>query len=231
MPTALITGASGGAGRVVTRYFLEQGWHVHANCHSASGAEELRAELTEPLQQRLSITVSDLTTPHGVEQFVREAPNPVHALVHLVGGIRAGTLLEETEPETFEAMVQLNALTTFLLLRAVMPLLKATSGAIVTVAARAVLRPEQRKGAYAAAKAAVVALTQTAAEEGRPYGVRANVVVPSILKTPANLAWAQAGEEATWVPLEDFAAAVFALCSDAGRAVSGALIPMYGGLA
>ncbi|GBD07321.1 2-(R)-hydroxypropyl-CoM dehydrogenase [bacterium HR21] len=230
MPTALITGASGNSGRVVTAYFLEQGWSVHAHCHAAEGAEALRQYLPAGLQQRLSVSVGDLTQPDQVAEYTGAAPRPVHALVHLVGGIRAGMSVEETPPEVLEEMLQLNVRTTFLVLRAAIPLLRETAGAIVTVAAKAALRPEQGKAAYAAAKAAVIALTLTAAEEGRPYGVRANVVVPSILRTPANLQWAQEGEEERWLPVEEFAAAIFALCTESGRGMSGAVIPMYGKL-
>lgn len=228
MPTVLITGASGHSGRVVTAYFLEQGWTVHAHCHSVEGAEGLRQFLPAGLQQRLSFSVGDLTQPEAVADYVGSAPQPVHALVHLVGGIRAGTPIEETAPEVLEEMFRLNVQTTFLVLRAVLPLLQQTAGAIVTVAARAALHPEKHKAAYAAAKAAVVALTQAAAEEGRPYGVRANVVVPSILRTPANLQWASPGEPEQWLSLEEFAAAIFALCTESGRGISGAVIPMYG---
>lgn len=230
MPTAVITGASGGAGRVVTRYFLEQGWDVQAHCHSDAGVEQLRQFLPAELQHRLSISIGDLGQPGIAEQCIADAPAPVQAVVHLVGGIKAGTGLEETSPETLEEMWRINVQTTFMVLRAALPVLRQTGGAIVTVAAKAALHPEMRKSAYAAAKAAVIALTQAEAEEGRPYGVRANVVVPSILRTPANLEWAREGEERQWVSVEEFAAAIFALCSDEGRAVSGAIIPMYGGI-
>ncbi|MCS6965928.1 MAG: SDR family NAD(P)-dependent oxidoreductase [Candidatus Kapabacteria bacterium] len=230
MPTVLITGASGNAGQRVTAHFLERGWSVHAHCHTPEGAERLRQTLPSGLQQRLSIATGDLAQPEAVEDYFSAAPRPVHAVVHLVGGIRAGMLLEETPPEVLAEMVQLNVTTTFLVLRAAIPLLRETKGAIVTVAAKAALHPEGRKSAYAAAKAAVIALTQAAAEEGRPYGVRANIVVPSILRTPANLEWARGGEEEQWLSLEEFAAAIFMLCSEEGRAVTGAAIPMYGGI-
>jgi NAD(P)-dependent dehydrogenase (short-subunit alcohol dehydrogenase family) len=230
MPTVLITGASGNTGRVVTAYFLERGWTVHAHCHRREGAEELERFLPAGLRQRLSLVVGDLAEPEAVAHYIARAPVPVHALVHLVGGIRAGKPLEETPPEVLEEMMRLNVRTTFLVLQAVLPLLRETAGAIVTVAAKAALHPERGKAAYAAAKAAVIALTQAAAEEGRPYGVRANVVVPSILRTPANLEWAAPGEAERWVVVEDFAAAIFALCSEEGRGISGAVLPMYGGI-
>ncbi len=231
MPTALITGASGESGRVVTAYFLRHGWTVHAHCHTQQGAERLLRELPAELHERLSVAVGDLAEPTDADRYVAEAPRPVHALVHLVGGIQAGTVIEETAPEVLEAMFRLNVQTAFSVLRASMPLLRETSGAIVTVAAKAAVHPETRKAAYAAAKAALIALTLAAAEEGRPYGVRANVIVPSILRTEANLTWARGGEERFWLSLEDFAAAIFALCSEAGRGVSGAVIPMYAGIA
>ncbi len=211
-------------------YFLERGWRVQAHCRDEAGVTLLQQHVPMGLRQRLGISVGDLSLPGVAEHCLAAAPAPVQAVVHLVGGIRAGTAIEETEPEDLEQMLRVNVWTTFLVLRAALPVLRQTGGALVTVAAKAALHPEGGKAAYAAAKAAVIALTQVAAEEGRPYGVRANVLVPSILRTPANLAWAREGEERAWVPVEDFAAAIYTLCSEAGRAISGAVIPLYGGI-
>lgn len=230
MPTVVITGASGNTGRGVTLYFLERGWSVQAHCRDEAGVTLLRQHVPVGLQQRLSISVGDLVQPGIVEQCLAVAPAPVQAVVHLVGGIRAGRAIEETDPEDLELMLRVNVWTTFQVMRAALPVLRQTGGVLVTVAAKAALHPERGKAVYAAAKAAVIALTQAAAEEGRPYGVRANVLVPSILRTPANLTWAREGEEQAWVAVEDFAAAIFALCSEAGRAINGAVIPLYGGI-
>ncbi|MFN8359146.1 MAG: SDR family oxidoreductase [Candidatus Kapaibacterium sp.] len=222
MPTLLLTGAAGNLGAIVTDYFLTQGWHVHAACMSDGEASRL------PAHDRLSYSIGNLSKEQEVEVLFAEA-GEIHAVVHLVGGISPGALLADTSIDVFESMMALNTRTTFLVLRQALRTLP-EGGAIVTIGAKAAIHPEVNKSCYAAAKAAAIALTLTAAEEGKSRGVRANVIVPGIILTKANLEWAENGEEKAWTPPEEIAAAVFGLCSESSRGISGAVLPMYGKL-
>lgn len=218
----LITGAAGGLGIHVTRYFHEQGWNVLATVYNED--EELRlAEFPQ-----CTIIRCDVTDADSVAKLVEQLPSNLGAVVHLVGGIAGVADIEQTDPDDFALLWQLNAVSTYLLLRATLPTLKQTAGAFIAIGARTVLHSEPQKALYAATKAAVVHLVLTAAEEGRPYGMRANVIMPSIIRTPANLAWAQDGQERDWVEPADIARCIHALCSDAGRGVTGCVVPMYG---
>lgn len=104
------------------------------------------------------------------------------------------------------------------------------SGSIVVVGSRAVERPWTGTGsaAYAAAKAAVVTIAQTVAQEVLEYGVRVNAVLPSTLDTPANRASDPNADPSKWVSLSSAAAVMAFLLSDDARDVSGAAIPLYG---
>ena len=147
-------------------------------------------------------------------------------MVHLVGGIRAGEPIASTSPDDVDAMMQLNFTTTFNVLRAAMPVLIANGGgSIITIGAKAVLHPTARRAAYAAAKAAVVSLTLSAAEEGRVHGVRANCIVPDIIRTSANLTWGAPDEIATWVSPEEIASVMVDLLQP-DCAITGTVIPM-----
>lgn len=223
MPTLILTGAAGNLGSVVTRLFLDKGWNVHASCINSKEAERL------PVHPNCSCTIGNLSVEKDVETLFSDAET-VNAVVHLVGGIKAGEPLSATSLETFENMITLNAKTTFLVLRQAMRVMQTNGGAIVAIGAKAALHPETNKSAYAAAKSAVINLTLMAAEEGKQYGIRANCIVPGIILTPANLEWASGGEEKNWTPPQDIAEAIFALCSDAGKGISGAILPMYGKL-
>lgn len=221
--TVLLTGASGGLGIHVAKRFAKAQWNIIATFYSGSSDQ-----LTQiPTCTAISC---DLTDQNAVEQLTHSLPEQLDAVVHLVGGIKAGQPLEVTHPEDFEFMWRLNTLSTYLVLRSTLPFLKKSAGAFITIGSRTVLHPEPGKSLYTAAKAALVHLVLTAAEEGRSFGVRANVIVPSIIRTEANLTWARNGEEQFWVDPTDIAELIYFLCSPAGKAVTGCVIPMYGKL-
>ena len=223
MATLLLTGAAGNLGSVVTQFFLDKGWDVHAACINSTEASKL------PIHPNCSHSIGNLSDEKDVEELFLEA-GEVTAVVHLVGGIKAGEPIATTSLDTFENMILLNTRTTFLVVRQAMKVLQSNGGSIVTIGAKAALHPETNKSAYAAAKAAAINLTLTAAEEGKQYGIRANCIVPGIILTTANLEWASNGEEKNWTPPHDIAEAVFALCSESGKGISGAILPMYGKL-
>lgn len=220
----LITGAAGGLGQYVTRSFLDRGWEVIATAISEEEQHWLES------LPRCKAIVCDVTRTEGVARLAAELPRTLDAVVHLVGGIRAGKPIEETTEEDFHFMWQLNTVSTYLVLRATLPILKKTAGAFVAIGAKTVLHTETNKALYGAAKAAVVHLVLAAAEEGRSSGMRANVIVPSILRTAANLQWARDGDERNWVDPADVAETIVFLCSDAGCGVTGCIVPMYGNI-
>ena len=82
--------------------------------------------------------------------------------------------------------------------------------------------------AYAASKAAVVALAQAVAAEVLEHGVRLNAILPSTLDTPANRAAMPKADPARWVSLTSAAGVVAFLLSEDARDVSGAALPVYG---
>ncbi|MDW8220704.1 MAG: SDR family NAD(P)-dependent oxidoreductase [Bacteroidota bacterium] len=228
MNTAIVSGASGAVGRVVTERFLKGAWRVYALTRRAESAQGLSQNLSQ-YGQRLHVVVCDIANPSSVHNFLTTSQlHQCHAVVHCAGGIRAGTLIEETSPEVVQAMLEINYLTAYNLLRATLPLLKSSGGAVVTIAATSALRAEMKKSAYAASKAALIALTQATAHEGKQYGVRANCIIPSIIDTPANREWGTPEQVVHWVRLEHIAEAVWMLCTDAGQGISGALLPMTG---
>lgn len=205
MSHILVTGASGGLGSAVVAELNRRGWSVHG----VSGAD------------------GDLSEPEQARNVIHSQGDTLSGVVHLVGGIAAGKPLEEQSIEDINLMYSLNVFSTINILHAALPVLKKNRGSIVTIGAQAVIHPVANRAAYASSKAAVVALTQAIAEEGRPFGVRANVILPSIIRTEANLAWATPEESAGWPTPEDVARTIADLI-DPARAVSGAVIPMFG---
>ncbi len=83
-------------------------------------------------------------------------------------------------------------------------------------------------GAYAAAKSAVVRLTESMAAELRDQGIRVNCVLPTIIDTPENRAAMPNADRRRWVAAEDLASVIVFLASDAARAIHGAALPVGG---
>jgi len=96
------------------------------------------------------------------------------------------------------------------------------------IAARPGLRGAAAMGGYAASKAVVVSLTQSLADECRPFAVTVNAIATSVIDTPANRAAMPTAKHADWVqPLALARVAAF-LASDAARDISGDIVQCYG---
>jgi len=146
------------------------------------------------------------------------------ALVNLAGGFGLSGPLAESDPGMLARMLTINTTTAYLTTRAFMPALAAAQGAVVFFASESVLEGARTSGvaAYAASKAAVLALMRSTADEGRGSGVRANAVAPTSIRTASNEA--SMGRDARYIEREDVAAAVSWLCSPEARAVTGQVI-------
>ena len=164
-----------------------------------------------------------------IERELGAAP-AIAALV--AGGWRGGKPLHEEEgDEVWRAMMDANLETVHRSLRALLPPMVARKhGSIVAIGSRAAVDPASsaKAAAYAASKAATVALVQAVAAEVREHGVRVNAVLPSTMDTPANRAAMPNADPARWVSLPSAAGVVAFLLGDEARDISGAAIPVYG---
>jgi len=228
--TVLVAGGTGALGGSVTRRFLEEGHRVGVTWRSEADRDGLADELGE-FSDRLLFVRADVTDADAVKNAVDEVGSTfgvIGVLANLVGGWRGGERTDAHSIETWEGMLRLNLTSAFLCARAVLPgMLAENWGRIVLVSARTAVRPRAGDGAYAVAKAGVIVLAQTIAEETRGTDVTANVVVPSIIDTPANRA-SMPGDPARWVPPADLAETIAFLASDAAGQIRGALVAVYG---
>jgi NAD(P)-dependent dehydrogenase (short-subunit alcohol dehydrogenase family) len=150
-------------------------------------------------------------------------------VVNLVGGYAGGAKVHELPLADFERQFTVNLRPTFLVVQAALPhLVEAGGGSIVCVSSRAAVQPFPGASGYIASKAAVTAFAQAVAVEYRAAGVRCNVVVPSVIDTPANRAAQPDADHDRWVPPERIAATIRFLAGDESGATSGAAVPVYG---
>ncbi|HEY1205477.1 MAG: SDR family NAD(P)-dependent oxidoreductase [Bryobacteraceae bacterium] len=210
----LITGASGGLGTVVARAFLEAGATVAAVSRSGS---DISADLTRPDEAaRAAETVR--------AQFGR-----LDVLLHLAGGFEGGTPVAQTPDGVWSRMFDLNVHSAFYIARAVLPaMLEAGYGRIVAIGSKTAVEPVATLAAYGASKAALVALVRTIALEVKLTGVTANVVLPSVIDTPANRAADPNAGFSRWVKPESIARLLLWLASEAAADINGAVVPIYG---
>ena len=107
-------------------------------------------------------------------------------------------------------------------------MLKQKHGAIVNVAAKAAFDHGAGASAYAASKAAALAMIDSLAADVKGTGLRVNSILPSIIDTEPNRKAMPGADFAAWPKPEDIARVILFLCSDDARVIHGAAIPVYG---
>lgn len=232
----LVAGGTGGLGRAVSLAFLGQGARVFVTYRADAEFAALKkdAGASADLLEGYQVDVTDEAAVQAmVERIVSGhggGNGRIDALVNTVGGYAAGKPLWETGPEVLEKMLMLNLRVGHLLARAVVPvMLGQKSGAIVNVAARAAFDHAAGAFAYAASKAAAVAMMDSLAADLKGTGVRVNSVLPSIIDTEVNRKAMPQADFAKWPKPEEIANVILFLCSSEGRVVDGAAVPVYGG--
>jgi NAD(P)-dependent dehydrogenase (short-subunit alcohol dehydrogenase family) len=126
-------------------------------------------------------------------------------------------------------MLALNLRSGFLLSRAAAKvMLKRKNGVILNIASKAAVDHEAGASAYAASKAAALALMDSLAADLLGTGVRANSVLPSIIDTDLNRKAMPGADFAKWPKPENIARVILFLCSEDASVIHGAAIPVYG---
>lgn len=226
----VITGGFGALGQVVVEAAARRGARV--------AALDLAAAPPDGLAERLGVDSLlmgrvDLTSAASARESMAKVKakfGRLDALVNIAGGFRWETV-EDGDPATWDRLFALNVKTALNASKAALPhLLESGAGRIVNVGAAAALKTGAGLGAYAASKAGVHRLTESLAAELKHRGVTVNAVLPSIIDTPANRAEMPNARFDRWVAPADLAAVILFLASHEARAVTGALVPVAGGV-
>lgn len=227
----LVAGGTGGLGRAVSLAFLREGARTVVTYRIEEEFAALRKSAGE-VASLLEGHRVDVTDEAAVGQLVNQVVGRfgrIDAMVNTVGGYAGGIKLWELETKTFDQMLALNLWAGYVLSRtAVVPMLNQKHGAIVNVAAKAALDHGGGAAAYAASKAAAVALIDSLAADVKGTGVRINSVLPSIIDTEANRRAMPDADFGSWPKPEDIAGVILFLASDEARVIHGAAIPVYG---
>jgi len=224
---ALIAGGTGGLGRAISLAFLREGAKVHVTWRSEGEMSAVKQAAVDDAASLHGHRV-DVTDDPETAQFLRSIGR-LDILVNAVGAYAGGTPLWQTSTAVFARMMLLNVQSGFVLFRNAVPLMLAQgSGAMVNVSSRAAVDHAAGACAYAASKAAALAMTDSLAADLKGTGVRVNTVLPSIIDTEANRKAMPDADFAKWPTAEEIAGAILFLCSDDARLIHGAAVPVYG---
>jgi NAD(P)-dependent dehydrogenase (short-subunit alcohol dehydrogenase family) len=180
---------------------------------------------------RVQVVAVDLLDPEQVEQYIYSAVERfghIDVLANTVGGFRKSRL-QETDPEQWDFVFNLNLKSAYLLSRAViLQMLEQGSGKIVHVSARAARNGSAGQAAYSASKSGLIRMVESLASEVKDNGITVNCVLPGTIDTPQNRQDMPKADHGKWVAPEAIADAILFLTSEAARAVTGAALPVYG---
>jgi NAD(P)-dependent dehydrogenase (short-subunit alcohol dehydrogenase family) len=183
----IITGASSGIGRDLARRFVAEGARVIINGRDAAKLERVREELgAQGRVVAVAGHVGDPETGPRLAQAARQHFDGVDVLVNNAGIFAARPFLASSEAD-LDAFYQTNVKGTFLVTRAVVPLMiEAGGGSIINLGTVLVEQPNASLPASAAmaSKGGVHALTRSLALELAPHRIRVNAVAPGIIRTP-----------------------------------------------
>jgi 3-oxoacyl-[acyl-carrier protein] reductase len=237
LTVALVTGAAGGIGRATSLELAKQGWKVAA-C-DLNGADETITSLRVGDAISVAFDVRDAETTRSAYERIETELGPVGAVIANAGVVdrleRAATM----DPEAWRAELEVNLTGAFLSLQPALAGMKERgAGRVVAVSSIAATDGLGGQVAYSAAKAGLLGMVRTLALELAASGVTVNAVLPGMIGTEKVEAMPQEVKDRATarVPMRRFAspdevAAVIAfLCSDAASYITGAWLPVDGGI-
>ncbi len=236
---AIVTGAARGIGAAVVASLADAGAKVIAT----DVLEDDLAKTAADIGEQVSARQLDVSDEEGWQKLVDDTLEESGRIDILVNnaGILSFSTLDETPPEQFRRLFEINVTGSFLGLRAVVPTMKAAkSGAIVNMSSSSAILPHNATGAYAASKFAIRGMTRVAALELGPFGIRVNSVHPGGVNTPMtnpqNLSAEELAARYRFVPQqrgcepEEIASAVLFLASDQSSYCNGSELVVDGGM-
>ncbi len=238
--TALVTGSSRGIGKAAALLLGRAGAHVIF--HGVRMSDPLRETVEQAEKEKISCSVvtGNLAEEAEVEKVADECGKKVDILV-LNASVQEYMHLRDFESKEFEREINTNLRSACLLLKRLLPPMQERKwGRVINVGSVNQLRPAARLTVYSATKAALQNLMVNVAKEYAPDGITCNSIVPGIICTDRNR---RILSDPAWLPKlqamvpagrfgvpEDCAGAILLLASEAGSYITGAEIPIAGGM-
>jgi len=223
-----VAGGAGNLGPIVVRRLADAGAVLSVAGRNSGPLEALREDIGNMVEP----TVVDLLDPEATRDWaagLAERHGRIDGLVHLVGGWRGGTPIEDAPLEDWDFLSGLLVRTVQHATQAFTPhLLASGRGRFVLISAGQAQAPTHPNAAYAAAKAASEAWTLALADRFRGTGATANIVVVGAIVIPAMRAESPDQDFSTFTPAEEIAEAIAYLCSDTAASMNGQRVTLRG---
>jgi len=243
---ALVTGASRGIGAATARALAADGWSVAVNySRDRDGAEAIAGSIEDDGGTALAVA-ADVADPAAADEMLSQVGDNLGPVLVLVNnaGITADNLSMRLSDDEWSRVIDVNLTAAFRLTReAIGPMMRRRFGRVINVSSVVGLRANPGQANYAASKAGLIAFTRTVAVEVARRGVTVNAVAPGLIETELTKNFTANGEESngssglldaiparrTGTP-EDVAACIRFLASDEASYVTGAVLPVDGGM-
>ncbi len=228
---AVLTGGTGGLGTAVSKRLAATGHRLAVTYvrPEESAAFESVMDLDE---DQLLLRRVDASSPDEMAAFLTETEEHfgrIDIVCSLVGVWAGGRDIEETSDVRWERMLDVNLNSAFTTLRAAIPhLRRSPAGRLVFVGSRAAQDTPAGQAAFNVAKAGVVALAKSASAELDDTGITVNVVMPSVIDTPATREALPFADYVDWPTPDEIAKVIEFLVSPESEVISGGVIPVYG---
>ena len=237
--TAFVTGASRGIGAAIADRLVMMGADVTATATTAEGAEAITARLSALGTGRgIALDVTDFAAAEAAVASVVASAGRLDILVNNAG-ITRDTLLMRMKDEDWERVIATDLSAVFHLCRAaVKPMLKARRGRIINLSSVVACSGNAGQVNYSAAKAGLIGFSKSLAREIGSRGITVNCVAPGFIDTDMTRSLPEEHRQAlaAQIPLRrlglagDVADAVAFLAGPAAAYITGAVIPVNGGL-
>lgn len=238
--SALVTGAGGGIGRAIALALAAEGWAV-AVCDLGAGVEQTVDSIRERGGEAIGLSwdVRDAEAARAAHAKAEAELGPVGAVVANAAIVDRIADAEKVSEESWRGELDVNLTGAFLSLQPALAGMKERGrGRIVAISSTAATDGLAGQAAYAASKAGLLGLVRTLALELAPSGVTVNAVLPGMVETEkvAGMPEEVRDRALAAVPMrrfatpEEIAATVAFLCSDAAAYITGACLPVDGGI-
>ncbi len=236
--TAIVTGASRGIGRAITKKLVSDGFFVAAVYNSS---ESLAKELESELCPNVKAYKCDVSDPKGVNETVSEIIREKKRIDVLINnaGIAQQKLFTDITDEDWNRMIGVDLSGAFYFSRAVLPsMINEKSGRIVNITSMWGETGGSCEVHYSAAKAGIIGMTKALAKEVGLSGICVNAVSPGVVETDMMSAFSEADKQVLKeeIPLarlgtaQEVADTVSFLCSDGAGYITGQVISVNGGI-
>lgn len=179
----IVTGGAGGMGESHVRKFASEGAKVVVTDIN----EEKGQEIADDIGESALFVKHDVTDEAAWNEVVKQAEEkfgPVSGLVNNAGMLEAPASIETQTVEMFKKVFDINAVSTFLGMKAVIPSMRKTeAGSIVNISSISGLMGVPNQSAYVSSKFAIRGMTKSAAHELGKDNIRVNSVHPGVVKT------------------------------------------------